>query len=219
MTGLPELVTRFDLDPPERSLLREARLLDCGSLRDAPGPIRAALVDARDRLRSAVEPRGALLRLGADHAAVAFLRGRDLVARDLARAHGVALFCATLGDAPGRLLERRRSDGLAAFLLHAAANALVEHLVDQLEGLLARRARRDGLSLTRRVSPGYGDLPLAAQADFSRLLDLPALGVAVTPAFLLEPAKSVTAVAFLVASDGPGGDDQDSARQADPGRV
>ena len=48
--------------------------------------------------------------------------------------------------------------------------------------------------MTRRFSPGYGDLPLSVQPAFAQELDLESLGVAVTDSYLLVPQKSITAL-------------------------
>jgi cobalamin-dependent methionine synthase I len=70
-------------------------------------------------------------------------------------------------------------------------------MADEVDALVASRARRAGLAARRRYSPGYGDFPLAAQRDFAALLDFDRLGIAVTPECLLRPAKSVTAAIAL----------------------
>ena len=52
-----------------------------------------------------------------------------------------------------------------------------------------------GETLVRRYSPGYGDLPLAAQRDLLGFLDAPrTVGVALTDALLMVPSKSVSAL-------------------------
>ena len=64
------------------------------------------------------------------------------------------------------------------------------------------KAAEEGLSLTSRFSPGYGDMPLSQQRLFVTLLDTPRkIGLTTTPAFILTPRKSVTAVLGL--STGP----------------
>lgn len=197
MRDAVETIRRFDLSIPEAALLREARLLDCERLADVPGGILRPLLSARDRLRARAQPRAAVRRLDLASPDAAFLRAPACLAKSRAAARTVALFAATLGDAPERLLAEARGEPLAQFLIHAAANALVEHVMDQVEERLRVRARDEGGSLTRRVSPGYGDLPLAAQGEFARLLEFASLGVEVTASHLLVPGKSVTALAFF----------------------
>ena len=62
--------------------------------------------------------------------------------------------------------------------------------------------RFPGLYLTDRFSPGYGDLPLSLQPGICAVLDAERrVGIHVTPSFLMNPSKSVTAVIGL--SDKP----------------
>lgn len=194
-----ELLRRFDLAPPERQLLREARLHGVTRIADAPPPIARGLSAALHALADRARPVGALRRLDTGSPEAAFLRAPASLAPLLVGAPAAVLIGVTLGDAFESLLAEREGHALDAFLLHAAANALVEHLADQLDALVASRARRSGLAARRRFSPGYGDFPLAAQRDFARLLDFGRLGIAVTPELLLRPAKSVTALIALAA--------------------
>ena len=56
------------------------------------------------------------------------------------------------------------------------------------------------LYLTDRFSPGYGDFPLAQQAEIFRVLDISRrIGVTLTDSGLMVPQKTVTAVLGLSA--------------------
>lgn len=71
----------------------------------------------------------------------------------------------------------------------------VEQTADAAEQTLRNEEREEGQFLTGRFSPGYGDYPIAVQNDLLRLLDAPRkIGLCATPAHLLTPRKSVTAV-------------------------
>ena len=57
------------------------------------------------------------------------------------------------------------------------------------------RPKSQGLYLTGRYSPGYGDWPIAVQPRLAAVLDTPRrIGLYVTDTFLMLPRKSVTAV-------------------------
>jgi len=54
------------------------------------------------------------------------------------------------------------------------------------------------MGLQRRVSPGYGDIPLEKQTEILHILDTNRkIGVTLTSGFLMKPTKSVTAIAGL----------------------
>ena len=75
-----------------------------------------------------------------------------------------------------------------------APQALAGRTEAELAGLFP------GLHRTDRFSPGYGDLPLELQAPLCAALDAQRrIGLTVTPSFLLNPTKSVTAVIGLAA--------------------
>ena len=121
--------------------------------------------------------------------------------RMLAQCDQAVLLACTLGtkfDAMVRSAQAR--DMARAVVLDACGSALVEQGCDEAERDIA--ARFPGLYLTDRFSPGYGDLPLALQPTICAVLDTARrVGIHVTPSFLMNPSKSVTAVIGL--SDKP----------------
>ena len=84
----------------------------------------------------------------------------------------------------------------AVVLWDALASVAVEQTADAAEQTLRNEEEREeGQFLTGRFSPGYGDYPIAVQNDLLRLLDAPRkIGLCATPAHLLTPRKSVSAV-------------------------
>ena len=113
----------------------------------------------------------------------------------------VVLLACTLGAGyDARLRAAQVRDMADAVILDACGSAWVEAGCDRAEAEIA--ARFPGRYLTDRFSPGYGDLSLSLQRDICTLLDTPRrLGVHVTDSFLMNPAKSVTAVVGI--SDRP----------------
>ena len=77
-------------------------------------------------------------------------------------------------------------DTIGSEAAEASANALNSYLLT-----LARQAKK---SLTRRFSPGYGDLPLFFQEDIFRELSLNGLNIVLDKKFILFPRKTVTAI-------------------------
>lgn len=119
--------------------------------------------------------------------------GRDI--RALLSGCGAAiLMAATLGGEVEALLRRTQLRRMAdAVILDACASAAIENVCDNLCADIAGAVAP--MYLTDRFSPGYGDLPLAQQADLCRVLDVSRrIGVTLTESGLMIPQKSVTAI-------------------------
>ena len=135
------------------------------------------------------------------------LSGTDLllsgqtVQRMLAQCGQAILLACTLGTKFDDMVRSAQARNMArAVILDACGSALVEKGCDEAERDIA--VRFPGLYLTDRFSPGYGDLPLSLQPGICAVLDAERrVGIHVTPSFLMNPSKSVTAVIGL--SDKP----------------
>ncbi len=117
------------------------------------------------------------------------------LAKHLEGCGGVYLVCATLGAAFDAFLRRKAAaSGTDALIAQALGAAGVERRLDAAEDEI-RQELADGETLVSRYSPGYGDLPLAANGDILSLLDATRrVGVSMTESQLLAPSKSVVAV-------------------------
>ncbi len=146
-------------------------------------------------LRAPLERGGGALRV---QGTVLCLPGKD-IAELLRNCAECILFCATLGAGVEQLLRSWQLRDLAfAAMLDACASSAVEALCDAYERELALQPQQEGLFLTDRFSPGYGDLPLSLQKDFCAVLDTARrIGVSLTASGILLPRKSVTAVIGL----------------------
>lgn len=126
------------------------------------------------------------------------LRSRALAAT-LTGSREAILMAATVGVGIDRLLLRYgRLSPVRALLLQAIGAERVEALLsvftEEREAELGR--------ITRRFSPGYGDLPLASQRELLPLLDAErTLGITLGEALLMSPTKSVTAIAGILGQD------------------
>lgn len=145
-------------------------------------------------LRGAAAPRS--VTLTATRAQLApYLPGED-IARHLAGCEQCALLACTLG-APLDAAQRAANASEMAFavVLDALSSVAAEAVADAAENALRTALSARGLYLTGRFSPGYGDYPLTVQNELVRLLDAPRrIGLTATPAHLLAPRKSITAV-------------------------
>ena len=107
----------------------------------------------------------------------------------------VILLAATVGLAPDRHMARLSAYPAKALWIQAAATERVEALCDLFEAELGEEKRREGKSLLRRFSPGYGGLPLTLQKNLLAVLDGGrAIGLTLGENLLMSPTKSVTAM-------------------------
>lgn len=119
----------------------------------------------------------------------------------IAGASAVAFLACTIGfgfDREARRLAASGEEAVEAVVFDAAGSSLVEACADACELEVHRAAAAEGLFAGQRMSPGYGDLPLAFSDDIVRALDAgKRLGVSLTESGLLVPQKSVTALVGL----------------------
>ncbi len=94
----------------------------------------------------------------------------------------------TLGAAMDRRLKYVSHTDMAKYIMmDAAAGALIEDTIDQLEASLPIERT------TFRFSPGYGDVPLSLQKQLLAVLDANRkIGLTVTPQYLMVPSKSIS---------------------------
>lgn len=106
------------------------------------------------------------------------------------------LLAATVGMGLDRLLLRYgRISPVRALLLQAIGAERVEALLS----VFTAEREAEPLRLSRRFSPGYGDLPLDIQRHLLPLLDAErTLGITLGSSLLMSPSKSVTAIIGLL---------------------
>ena len=126
------------------------------------------------------------------------LEGDD-IASLLADATSCILFAVTIGNRVESAIRNAQvTDITKALFLDACASAAVESACEEGERQLRETLEGPPPFLTRRYSPGYGDLPLTLQKPILRLLDAGRkIGLSVSASGLLTPRKSVTAIMGL----------------------
>lgn len=173
--------------PLEDSLLEKLNLAR-ERIRRVSRPLYTYRIFPLSRTETGLVPQGTSL----------LLSGED-IANHLAGCNQVALMAATLGvqvDKEIKYLEL--TDMTLGAMADAAATAAVEELCDWVEITVHREAKCHGLFATGRFSPGYGDLPIRLQREFTRALDTPkTIGLTVNGSGILLPRKSVTAILGL----------------------
>ena len=130
------------------------------------------------------------------------LQGAD-IRRHLTECPQAILLAVTLGPMVDSQIRRSAvGDVAAGAAADALASALAEQMADAAEGQLRQWAAEQGLFLTGRFSPGYGDWPISLQPLLAETLDTARqIGLYVADTYLMTPRKSVTAL--LGVSDHP----------------
>lgn len=105
------------------------------------------------------------------------------------------ILAATLGADVDALIRRKMAcDMHTAMLLDACASAEIERVCDDLEQKIFGKLNSNEF-LTRRFSPGYGDLDIKySSALVNALHTQKHVGLSVTNSDMLVPTKSVTAI-------------------------
>ena len=130
------------------------------------------------------------------------LIGNDIKSH-LSSANKCVLIAVTLGNEIEKKTRLYEKINLTkALIIDACATTAVEEICDILEEKIRKTAEAEGMSITFRYSPGYGDLPLDTQNNFLRVLDAQKkIGLTVSENNLLFPRKSVTAIIGIVSLD------------------
>ena len=113
----------------------------------------------------------------------------------LKNAKKVALLAATLGIEVERQIRIYEVTELTkSLVLDSCCVEYIEEICDLAEYDIEQAVAAEGLTLNRRFSPGYGDLPLTIQPDFLGVLNASnTLGINLSENLLMIPRKSVTA--------------------------
>jgi len=123
----------------------------------------------------------------------------NIVSKDLSKlfesSEKTAVMAATLGlEVEKRIRYYSLTNLSKAVVFDACAASLIESLCDYVESEIKEIANKEGLSITYRYSPGYGDVPISHQGEIVKSLDAQKLiGLTVSNSSILIPRKSVTA--------------------------
>lgn len=178
------------LDLPSK-IDREQWLKRLGVTGQMPEGLEEQLASAEKKLFEAAAPQGVfrILENGAME-----LPG-EAIRKHLSGCGEILLMAVTLGSGIERLLRTSQIRDMAeAVLLDSGASVLAEQVCDTLE----EKASEEGVYMTPRYSPGYGDFPIEMQSQFTKTLDTyRQIGLSVNGNHILIPGKSITAIAGL----------------------
>ncbi len=97
--------------------------------------------------------------------------------------------------------EAAKGDLSRAVIYDAAASEIVDSALDWLVSYFNQKLLRENKRVTpNRFSCGYGDFSLINQRKIHAALELEKIGVKITDSCILDPEKSVTAVAGIVSA-------------------
>ena len=106
------------------------------------------------------------------------------------------IMAATLGPEAEDLLRRTEVLDMAdAVIMDSAQSTAIENVCDNFEFDMRCSYKAQGLWLTDRFSPGYGDMPLEDQKQIIAVLAAgKRIGLTLTPGNIMVPRKSVTCI-------------------------
>lgn len=130
------------------------------------------------------------------------LQGKS-IGKHLQKSCKVAVLSATIGEEIENQVTQFFEQGRYSFsvLLDAAATTAIEEVADGMEKNILNVVKRQGLAMTWRFSPGYGDWPIEQQPEVLAMAHGEEIGVSLTEALMLTPRKSITAVIGLYYPD------------------
>jgi hypothetical protein len=119
-----------------------------------------------------------------------------IVAGQLGRAEGAAVFLCTAGPGIGQLSRRLMAEGdpFTGFIADTVGSLVVERAMDVVQARLEAALAARGLRITNRYSPGYCDWRVVEQQKLFRLLPAGFCGVSLTESSLMQPIKTISGV-------------------------
>lgn len=118
----------------------------------------------------------------------------------LADSHEAVLMASTVGREITDRISSEVKMGNAALgvILDSTASQTADSVLDWMMDFINKTLRPECKKLTKhRYSPGYGDLPLQNQAIIFEAISMDKLGVILTPTYIMDPEKSVLAIAGI----------------------
>jgi len=119
------------------------------------------------------------------------------LAKLLGTATEAVLMAATTGAEVVRVRDEeiQSGDAVLGVIIDATASETADAGLDAVQDLISKTLIRTGKKLTRRYSPGYGDLNLSEQKKIHETLALTKIGIDINNRYILSPEKSVLAIA------------------------
>lgn len=125
-----------------------------------------------------------------------FIPSGENIKNMLSDSENCVVVAATLGmQVEKELRKKQLLTVYDSLIMDCCASSAVENICNNFCEDLAESLKKDGLYLTDRYSPGYGDFPLFQQKDICNLLSTAkTIGVSLNSTGIMIPRKSVTAI-------------------------
>lgn len=125
-----------------------------------------------------------------------------VISKHLTNSVKVVVIAVTIGDKLEELVSDyfTKNEYTLGLLLDAAGTTAVEIAADQVCELIKQQANKEGYSTLSRFSPGYGQWDVTVQPQILSLAHADEINITATPACMLLPRKSITAVIGLTAN-------------------
>ena len=119
-----------------------------------------------------------------------------VIARLLEHCQKVALFALTIGNHLEEMVCQLAEDGLIlqATVLDAIGSVTAEKVADFVEDRISEVSSAQGLTISRRMSPGYCDWDVSQQKMVFRAIDGDSAGIHLTEGCLMLPRKSISGI-------------------------
>jgi len=106
------------------------------------------------------------------------------------------IMAATLGMGIEKELRSLQITNMySAVIMDCCASAAIENVCDNFQTMLEHTYMQQGLFITDRFSPGYGDMPFSQQKELCGLLQTEkTIGVSLSSSGIMIPRKTVTAI-------------------------
>ena len=119
-----------------------------------------------------------------------------VIVRLLERCEKVAIFAMTIGNHLEEMVAYLAENGLIlqATVLDAIGSVAVEKLADFVQDRISEVSEAQGLTISRRFSPGYCDWDVSQQELVFRAMNGNSSGIHLTDGCLMLPRKSISGI-------------------------
>ena len=120
----------------------------------------------------------------------------EVISKLLEKANKVAVFVMTIGKYLEDAVAQLAQDGLVlqSAVLDSIGSDAVEKLADSVESQISEVAHNQGLTITRRFSPGYCDWNVNQQKMVFQAMKGDCAGIRLTNGYLMIPNKSISGI-------------------------
>jgi hypothetical protein len=125
----------------------------------------------------------------------AYTAGRELArAKIFGHLERMAVCVCTIGPALEAEVTRLAADGelLRAVVLDSIGSVAAEAVASYMDTRIGEECAREGLKVSCRASPGYGDWDVRGQEGVFALLPAERVGVRLSETFMMTPRKSIS---------------------------